>query len=176
MRALTPPDSPLEDFTCRQRETADTRTFDVFIAHNADDAPVVLEVCRILRHHGLRPWVDMEQIQPGTWVQEGLEAAIRAVKTAAVFLGPQGVGRWQMLETRALTERCVNENIPVIPVLLPGRDVLPCELIFLQQLHLVRFEETIHDAIALNRLMWGITGELHSPRSPCFELECISTW
>lgn len=135
------------------------RFFDVFIAHSTDDRPAVLELCRALRRHGVTPWVDVEQIQPGTWIQDGMEAAIRSVRTAAVLLGPRGIGPWQRIEIRAFTERWVEEGIPVIPVLLPGRPRLPTELLFLRQLNLVHFEQTVTEDAPLRRLIWGITGE-----------------
>jgi hypothetical protein len=132
--------------------------FDVFLAYNTHDIADVLEICAALRLHGIRPWIDVEQVRPGTWAQDAIQHAIRAVRTAAVFLGPQGTGRWQMLEIRAFVERCTIEELPVVPVLLPGVPEPPPELMVLRQLNYVRFEHSVREPGPLQRLCWGITG------------------
>ena len=67
------------------------------------------------------------------------------------------MGRWQILELRAFISRCVDRELPVIPVLLPGTVELPGQLVFLKELSWVRLE-TLDDAESLGRLEWGITG------------------
>ncbi|ANZ40354.1 hypothetical protein BBK82_34345 [Lentzea guizhouensis] len=160
---LGPHDDPLGPASAALAEQLQTKiandAFDVFMAHHSEDQPAVLEVCAVLRQHGIHPWIDVEQVQPGTWFQDALQHAIRTVKAAAVFLGPSGAGRWQMLEIRAFVERCVSEGVQVIPVLLPDTPGLPTELVFLQQLNVVRFDRSVLEAAPLRRLVWGITGE-----------------
>ncbi|NGY63069.1 toll/interleukin-1 receptor domain-containing protein [Lentzea sp. NEAU-D13] len=133
--------------------------FDVFLAYNTHDLANVLEIADALRRHGIRPWIDVEQVRPGTWAQDAIQSAIRAVRTAAVFLGPRGAGRWQMLEIRAFVERCATEAIPVVPVLLPGVPEPPPELMVLRQLNYVRFRHSVRESGPLRRLCWGITGQ-----------------
>lgn len=132
--------------------------FDVFLAYNSHDISEVLEICGVLRQDGIRPWIDVEQVRPGTWAQDAIQQAIRAVRTAAVFLGPRGTGRWQMLEIRVFVERCTTEELPVVPVLLPGVPEPPPELMVLRQLNYVRFEHSVREHGPLQRLCWGITG------------------
>ena len=48
---------------------------------------------------------------------------------------------------------------PVIPVLMPGVAQIPESLLFMRQLHQVRFEESASDEAALRKLIWGITSE-----------------
>jgi hypothetical protein len=88
-----------------------------------------------------------------------LVVRIPRVKAAALFLGLDGVGRWQVLELRAFVSQCVDRALPVIPVLLPGVESIPADLAFLRELHATRFAAGPHDAQALAQLHWGITGE-----------------
>jgi hypothetical protein len=132
--------------------------FDVFLAHNSKDKPEVQIIAGKLKQLGLNPWLDIEQIPPGRWFQEVIQQAIGVVKSAAVFIGPSGLGKWQALELQAFISQCVKADLPVIPVLLPGVDNIPENLPFLQQLNWVKFNE-IDDVEALNNLVWGIKGE-----------------
>ena len=132
--------------------------FDVFMVHHSSDRESVLSICRSLRNRGIYPWVDVEQIQPGMWFQDAIQSAIRRVQAAAVFLGPEGVGLWQAMEIRTFIDQCIRRRIPVIPVLLPGLTKIPDDLLFMEQLNHVRFEETVLEEAALQQLMWGITG------------------
>src|SRR5262249_55990166 len=127
-------------------------------AHNSADKAFVLDVCRQLRQRGIYPWVDIEQIPPGRWFQDVIQSVIRQVRTAAVFIGPEGLGRWQALEVRTFMEQCVNTGVPVIPVLLPGVTQVPESLVFMRGLHHVRFAATVLEEPVLDQLAWGITG------------------
>ena len=116
--------------------------YDVFLAHNSQDKPDVLTVAESLKRRGIRPWIDAEQVPPGRWFQDIIQATIPNVKSAAIFIGPHGIGKWQAVEQRAFISQCVERGLPVIPVLLPGVDELPQDLLFLRELNWVRFEET----------------------------------
>ncbi|ACK67605.1 Tetratricopeptide TPR_2 repeat protein [Rippkaea orientalis PCC 8801] len=137
--------------------------FDVFLAHNSVDKPHVREISNKLRERGLKPWLDEEQIPPGMSFQDEIQKAIPLIKSAAIIIGTQGLGKWQIMELRSLITKFVNLKIPVIPVLLPGVNNIPGDLLFLQELNWVKFEQ-IDDATAFYRLEWGITQvkpELH---------------
>lgn len=140
------------------------REFDVFLAHNSVDKPSVLRVAEELRRRGLSPWLDEEQIRPGLWYQEVIQQGIKNVKTAAIFLGASGLGRWQTAELHTFHALCVENNVPVIPVLLPGVESIPADLLFLRQLNQVAFKADLGEAAALDNLEWGITGK-HPKRS-----------
>ncbi|MDJ0707057.1 MAG: GUN4 domain-containing protein [Leptolyngbyaceae cyanobacterium MO_188.B28] len=133
--------------------------FDVFLAHNSQDKPQVKVIARELKRRGLKPWLDVEQIPPGRAFQDVIQEVIPNIKTAAIFIGPKGLGKWQVMELRTITSRCVEEDIPVIPILLPGVEGIPDNLIFLRQFHWVNFTDGLEDADALYQLEWGITGE-----------------
>ncbi len=133
--------------------------FDVFLAHNSQDKPQVRAIANELKRCGLKPWLDEEQIPPGRPFQDLIQKAIQSVKSAAIFIGPQGLGKWQIMELRSLIGKLVEADIPVIPVLLPGVDGIPDDLDFLKQLNWVSFTNGIDDTQALNNLKWGITQE-----------------
>jgi len=133
--------------------------FDVFLAHNTEDKFLVKSISNELKRRGLNPWLDEEQIQPGRPFLDEIERAISEVKSAAIFIGLHGIGKFQRMELRALISECVSKNIPVIPVLLSDVSELPSELCFLKQLNWVTFPKEINDENALNKLEWGITGK-----------------
>jgi len=80
------------------------------------------------------------------------------VKSAAIFLGPAGMGPWESLELRTFIEECIQHKLPVIPVLLPGVTELPRDFPFLKQLQSVRLGAP-DDTEGLDHLIWGITGK-----------------
>ena len=131
--------------------------FDVFLAHNSKDKPLVRQLYCNLKERSIRPWLDEEEIAPGTRFQDEIQQAIGQIKSAAVCIGKSGMGRWQALELETFIRRCVEADIRVIPVLLPGVDHIPENLLFLGGFHAVTFETTINDEKALFRQEWGIT-------------------
>ena len=134
------------------------RQFDVFLAHCSADKPVIRRIYRQLKDRGLKPWLDEEEIKPGTQFQPALQQAIRSTKTAAVCIGSDGLGRWQNFELDAIIAQCVNRGIPVIPVLLPGVEAVPEALAFLGGFQSVNFHNDMKEKRALFQLEWGITG------------------
>jgi hypothetical protein len=134
--------------------------FDVFLAHNSQDKPQVRVVAAALKQCGLEVWIDEEQIRPGQIFQVEIQKAIRKVKTAVIFIGKTGLGKWQTIELPTLYGQFVKaENVTtVIPVLLPGVNEIPEDLLFLEQHHCVSFANGIDDTQALHQLEWGITG------------------
>lgn len=135
--------------------------FDVFLAHNHDDKRQIRSIAHELKLRFIKPWFDEEQVPPGTPFGRIIEEAIPKVKSAAIFIGKNGLGNWQKAEQQALNQRCVDEGIAMIPVLLPEVDQVPEDIktLFLIQLHsCVKFDKGIYDVKALDNLEWGITG------------------
>ncbi|KST67491.1 WD40 domain-containing protein [Mastigocoleus testarum] len=137
----------------------ETQDFDVFLAHNNRDKSQIEIIGNFLKQRGLNPWLDTEQIPPGRWFQDVIQQAIPHVKSAAIFISSNGLGKWEEVELRAFTRRCIEAKIPLIPVLLPGVKGIPENLHFLKQLNAVYFKK-IDDPQALNDLQWGITGKI----------------
>ena len=76
------------------RTTQEPSTFDVFMCHNSADKPSVRELLRELKANGVKAWIDDQQLPPGVPWQPLLEKHIKQVKSAAVFVGVNGIGPW----------------------------------------------------------------------------------
>src|SRR5262245_32000152 len=107
--------------------------FDVFLSYNRQDQAAILDLAVKLKGLDVYVWLDVWELQPGLPWQPLLEQAIERAKTAAVLIGPSGVGPWQDMEMRALLNRFVERRSPVIPVLLPGSPVIPVLPAFLAE-------------------------------------------
>lgn len=130
--------------------------FDVFLCHNSEDKPQVIEIAQQLKAHSLKPWLDMWELRPGLPWQRELERQIRSIKAAAVFIGGSGLGPWQEMELEAYLREFVNRECPVIPVLLSSTPQVPKLPVFLAGNTWVDFRARQPDPMQL--LIWGITG------------------
>ena len=138
-------------------QDSSAEVFDVFMCHNSEDKPAVREISRKLVREGVKPWLDEEQIRPGTSWQTALGEQIESIKSAAVFVGKTGLGPWQNQEIQALLSQFVKRACPVIPVVLPSATDTPELPWTLANLHWVDFRVTHLDP--LEQLIWGITGQ-----------------
>jgi hypothetical protein len=138
--------------------------FDVFLCHNSKDKPAVRDIAQQLVREGIKPWLDEREIPPGTSWQTALGQQIERIKSAAVFVGENGLGPWQNQEIQALLNQFVKRECPVIPVVLPSVKTTPEMPWTLENLHCVDFRT---DLQPLKRLIWGITGQnqQYSPTS-----------
>ncbi len=93
---------------------------DVFLSHNSRNKDEVRELYKILRRRRIKPWFDEEDLHPGADWQREIENAVTCARSAVVLVGRDGFGPWEELEMRALLNEHVDQNKPVIPVLLPG--------------------------------------------------------
>jgi hypothetical protein len=87
-----------------------------------------------------------------------IQDAVRRVRSAAIIIGPSGLGRWQALELRSFISQCVERELPVVPVLLPGTQ-LPDSLLFMRELNAVRFVTSVAEHEVIASLVWGVTGD-----------------
>jgi hypothetical protein len=147
----------LETATMILRGKIEAGDYDVFLCHNSQDKPEVKTIGERLKTRGVLPWLDEWEIQPGTDWQDALQQQIKSIRSAAVFIGPDGIGPWQSLEQKAFIQQFVNRGCPVIPVVLPGLNTEPELPIFLELLHVVDFRKLAPDPF--EQLVWGITGE-----------------
>jgi tetratricopeptide (TPR) repeat protein len=133
--------------------------YDVFLSHNSKDKPAVRQIAEALRDgRGLKVWLDEWDLPPGVPWQDELETIIRTVRSAAVLVGKDGLGPWEMPEMRACLVEMVGRKLRVIPVLLPGTPSAPQLPMFLAQNTWVDLRGGITDE-GLDRLQWGITGK-----------------
>jgi TIR domain/CHASE2 domain len=136
---------------------AERRIIDVFLSHNGRDKVIVRELAEALQARGLDAWLDEWELVPGRPWQEALEEVIKTTRSAAVLVGPDGLGPWEEPEMRACLEQAVRRSMPVIPVLLPGSATLPTLPPFLERFTWVDLRAGL-DQASLDRLEWGITG------------------
>ena len=134
-----------------------TRQYDVFLCYNSEDRAAVRRIAERLRQHGFLPWFDESELIPGRPWQEALEEAIVNIRSAAVFLGPNGPGPWQDREIRALLRWFVRDGKPLIPVVLQGVQGEPEMPDFLKDFTWVDFRAV--EPEPFERLAWGITGQ-----------------
>jgi hypothetical protein len=92
--------------------------FDVFLCYNAEDKREVKKIAEQLKQEGIKPWLDVWELQPGRSWQKLLEEQIKGIKSAAVFVGSSGLGPWQEQEVYAFLREFINRGCPVIPTLL----------------------------------------------------------
>ena len=139
-------------------------SFDIFLAHNSLDQAAVVAVADELERRGFRPWLAQRQIPPGRWIQDVIQEVIPKVKCAGICIGFQGLGKVEEVELKAFMRQCIENKIPVIPILLPGVREIPKNLLFLMELRWVRFDH-IKDKQAFDELEWGIR-EASDARGP----------
>ena len=137
--------------------------FDVFLCHNSEDKPAVREIAQKLSGENIKPWLDEEQIRPGTSWQAALGQQIESIKSAAVFVGESGLGPWQDQNIQALLSQFVKRQYPVIPAVLPSAKATPELPWTLANLHWVDLRVTNPDPF--KQLIWGITGQKPRERS-----------
>jgi len=111
-------------------DTPTGRTWDLFLSYSRADGREVHAIRSLLEARQISTFYDQEQLTAGQPWPQALENGLRAVRGVAVFIGPSGLGLWQKREMGFALDRQVAEereqrSFPVIPVLLPGADILP---------------------------------------------------
>jgi TIR domain len=97
----------------------DPGAVDLFLSYNSRDRVAVQQVRTLLGARGVSVFYDRESLGLGLNWFEPLERALRQVHGVVVFLGPNGLGRWQRREMALALDRQTREaTFPVIPVLL----------------------------------------------------------
>ena len=145
-------------------EDSKAETFDVFLCHNSEDKPAVQQIAQKLVKEGIKPWLDEEQIRPGTTWQTALGEQIKNIKSAAVFVGDSGIGPWQSEEIQAFLGEFMDRKCPVIPTILASATTTPELPWTLKNRHRVDFR--IADPDPLRQLIWGITGQKPAAKEP----------
>ena len=131
--------------------------FDVFLCHNSEDKPAVREIAQKLVKEGIKPWLDEEQIRPGTSWQTALGEQIESIKSAAVFVGDSGIGPWQNRGDSGFSQPIRKAEMSRY-----SGDLAFCHnnagaALDAGESSLRRFPGT--DSQPLKRLIWGITGQ-----------------
>jgi len=87
--------------------------FDVFLSHNSKDKPTVRQLAEALQRRGLKVWLDESELVPGRPWQEALEEIIQTTRSAAVLVGKDGLGPWEMPEMRGCLSEFVSRKLSV---------------------------------------------------------------
>ena len=145
-------------------QESNAEIFDVFLCHNNEDKPAVREIAQMLVKEGIKPWLDEEQIRPGTSWQKALGEQIETIKSAAVFVGKNGIGPWQDEEIQAFLGQFMERKCSVIPTILASAKTTPELPWTLQNRHRVDFR--VSDPDPVKQLIWGITGQKPAAREP----------
>ncbi len=125
---------------------------DVFLSYNRADQAATKALAIRLREDGLEVWFDEWDLVPGSMWQAALETGIGVSRTAAILIGPAGLGQWQESEMRAFLDL----HKTVIPVLLPGFTGEAQLPLFLKNYKWVDLRNRGGDGY--EELVWGITG------------------
>ncbi|AFY68343.1 GUN4 domain-containing protein [Thalassoporum mexicanum PCC 7367] len=131
--------------------------YDAIVFYSADDRREVIEICEKLKEKGIKLWLDIWELRPGTDWQKELDNVFRFAKSAIVFVGASSVSPWQNLETRAFLRESTKTMMPIIPVILESAPKAPQLPAFLSYYSWVDFRSKSPDPI--EQLMWGITGQ-----------------
>ena len=174
-----------------------TGDYDVFLCYNCANEDQVAQVAKKLTARGILPWFDQIDLRPGFPWQAELQRQISKIKSAAVFVGADGLGPWQAQEIYSFLQEFTRRGCPVIPVLLPRmtavrgsrrvrrkgglatvslKELIKSDLgatpelpPFLANMTWVDFRKKSPDP--LGRLIFGITGTAAMERSA---IECVS--
>ena len=136
------------------------KCYDAFLSYNSFDSDVVEDLAHRLRDEGLKLYLEVWELLPGREFQPGLAQALIESKTCVTFLGPNGLGPWQVQEIQvAIARRVRDKDFHVIPALLPGaerpRRGAVAHLEFLINASWVEFPKTIDDRKAFELLVAG---------------------
>jgi hypothetical protein len=138
--------------------SAGHREYDVFLSHNSKDKQAVRRLAKGVRERGFKVWLDETELIPGRPWQESLEQIIGSVRTAAILIGKDGLGPWEIPEMRGCLLQFVERHMPVIPVLLPGVSKAPELPLFLKEFMWVDLRRGLTKA-GIERLGQGIRGK-----------------
>ena len=132
--------------------------FDIFLAHNSVDKPQVRAIAEQLRRHGLKPWLDEEQIIGGDSIPRKVKEGLIQSPVAAFIIGTSGFGKFQKTwELDVLIMLCYQNNVRIIPILLPGVDTLPNELVLFKGIRYLEFCQSVDEIEPLKDLVKAIT-------------------
>lgn len=136
------------------------KKYDVFLSYSRTDETTVRALAETLRSRGFEVFLDQWNLVPGDDWQAGLEQALQASCTCAVFLGGEP-GPWQNKEMRlALRQGAKQDTFRVIPILLPGSRGFsePALDGFLGLEGAVDLRQGLDDQESLDNLVRGIAG------------------
>jgi formylglycine-generating enzyme required for sulfatase activity/energy-coupling factor transporter ATP-binding protein EcfA2/type II secretory pathway component PulM len=105
----------------------DSEQFDVFLSYNSLDYEWVRAAKNALSQRGVSSFLDKDNLRKGLPWPKALEDTLQRVHAVAVFIGPHGIGNWQMREMWFALDIQIKRgsdgnDFPVVPVILPDSD------------------------------------------------------
>jgi len=140
------------------KQKAAVQDFDVFLCYNSQNRAEVKQIGEQLKLYGILPWFDQWNLRPGWPWQRALEEQIDKIKSAAVFVGNDGIGPWQKMEIEGFLQEFIDRRCPVIPVVLSSAPQKPALPRFLRGMTWVDFRT--QDPEPMKQLLFGITGNI----------------
>ncbi len=138
----------------------DAGKYDVFLSYNHKDEKRVKEIGELLISNAIAPWLDAWDLRPGLPWQPEIENQIEKIPSAAIFIGPAGLGRWHRREQDAFLDESESRDCVVVPVFLPDAPPEAEFSRFLRNNTWIDFRKD--DPDPLEYLMWAVTG--HKPK------------
>ena len=100
----------------------------VFLSHSWKDKPFVRQLAKRLWREGYQVWLDEKELVPGDQLAARLSEAIDRCRVVIVVVTPASIeSNWLKFELNKATERMVNGDCRLIPV-LRGKVEVPPEL------------------------------------------------
>ncbi|MEG4391500.1 toll/interleukin-1 receptor domain-containing protein [Microcoleus sp. BROC3] len=129
--------------------------FDVFLCYNDNDEDrnEVEQIAEQLKERQIQPWLDIWEVRPGNSWQQLLETQIAKINSVAIFIGKNG-GPWQKGEIESFIWEFIEQERPVIPVILPSVLQEPQLPIYLRRRTRVDFRQ--QDPEPITQLIKGI--------------------
>ncbi|MEM7063648.1 MAG: toll/interleukin-1 receptor domain-containing protein [Cyanobacteria bacterium P01_B01_bin.77] len=96
---------------------------DIFISYNTKDRTDVSKIVNKLLKCGIDPWIDYRDLPGGPSWSEKFKEQFSVASLVALFIGKNGLGRWQNAEQRAFIHKCVksydtDSSFKLIPIFL----------------------------------------------------------
>lgn len=114
--------------------------YDVFIVCDGLDRAFRDEISDYLRMCGINPLSSVPSGTgvPGEWTRRDRKRILESVKATVVLIPPRSLIQWNTEILNVLLQECKHENIPAIPVLLPGISGVPDALSGLREIDPIR--------------------------------------
>ncbi|TFI55163.1 TIR domain-containing protein [Mastigocladus laminosus UU774] len=128
----------------------------LFLCHNSKDKLEVKKIAEQLKERKISVWFDEWDLIVGDHWPRVLDKQIdnAQMRSAAVFIGKEGIGPWQTEEMYALLQKCVKRGHRVIPVILKSCKGEPDFPSFLELRHAVDLRQ--RNINAIEKLIEGI--------------------
>lgn len=100
----------------------------VFLCHASEDKESVRDLSRRLRHSGIDPWLDEEQLLPGQDWEQAIRNAVRATRTVVVCLSRRSLSKEGFVQKEIKCALDVADEKPEGTIYIVPARLEPCEV------------------------------------------------